>query len=339
MRVLFIAASLSVCFGFAPSSIHPPSCRTAIANETPLFLSSESDDANNPNRRQSRFEGMQRDPTAADIAVIDDMITKLSNAKPYELPNAVSRAIRVVSSPQFFLRIAERADEADDEFEKEKLGALADNLVNTIQAVVSVAEDGLDERAKDVERVVKAASEPESGEFLVPLSKERVDAMRDVVKGLEAEDLNEGFLSTVDSWMNKAHQDGMDGMVEIMQKALQIYAGTAISRARVRLQANVGAALSGEDQAAADANAVAAEKSAPSPAEALLERMLGVDTDDWDEEIRKGTSAEEGVTKDALVGEVQKTMEGVILGLENGSMAQRVQAEYLRELVTRIEAA
>ena len=30
--------------------------------------------------------------------------------------------------------------------------------------------------------------------------------------------------------------------------------------------------------------------------------------------------------------------ETVVLGLENGSMAQRVQAEYLRELVTRVEA-
>jgi len=54
--------------------------------------------------------------------------------------------------------------------------------------------------------VVKAASEPESGEFLVPLSRERVDAMRGVVEELETADLNEGFLSTVDAWMNKAHQ-------------------------------------------------------------------------------------------------------------------------------------
>jgi len=149
---------------------------------------------------------MQREPTAADLTVIDDMITKLSEAKPYELPNAVSRAIRVVSSPQFFLRIAERADEASDPIEKEKLSALAENLVNTIQAVVSMTEESLDERARDVERVVKAASEPESGEFLVPLSKERVDAMRMVMEGLDEADLNEGFLSTVDAWMNKAHQ-------------------------------------------------------------------------------------------------------------------------------------
>lgn len=278
---------------------------------------------------------MQREPTAADLAVIDDMITKLSNAKPYELPNAVSRAIRVVSSPQFFLRIAERADEATDEFEKEKLGAFAENLVNTIQAVVSMTEDSLDERAKDVERVVKAASEPESGEFLVPLSRERVDAMRGVVEELETADLNEGFLSTVDAWMNKAHQDGMDGMVTIMQTALQIYAGTVISRARIQLQANVGAAVAGEDQSAADTAAAKVEGSAAS---ALLEKLLHLSSDDWEDAIREGTKEGGDVSKDSLISEVQKTMEAIILGLENGSMTQRVQAEFLREMVTRIEA-
>lgn len=272
---------------------------------------------------------------------MDDMITKLANAKPYELPNAVSRAIRVVSSPQFFLRIAERADEAeDDSFEKEQMLALADNLVNTIQAVVSMTEDNLDERAKDVERVVKAASEPDSGEFMVPLSGDRVDAMRKEVEALDEADLNEAFLSTVDAWMNKAHQDGMDGMVAIMQKALQIYAGTVISRARIQLQANVGAALTGEDQATAVAAAEEVGDSAPS---ALLEKLLHSNTDEWDAVIRKGIAGgdddgKEAVTKDSLVSEVQKTMEGIILGLENGSMAQRVQAEFLRELVTRIEA-
>merc|ERR1719356_1498567 len=100
----------------------------------------------------------------------------------------------------------------------ERLSALAENLVTTIQAVVSMTEESLDERAKDVEKIVKAASEPESGEFLVPLSPERIAAMREEVEALDERDLNEAFLSTIDSWMNKAHQDGMDGMVEIMQK-------------------------------------------------------------------------------------------------------------------------
>ena len=135
----------------------------------------------------------------------------------------------------------------------------------------------------------------------------------------------------------KQPKDGMDGMVTIMQKALQIYAGTVISRARIQLQANVGAALSGEGQVAAD-DAAAGLASTDSAASALFEKLLHVDTDNWDMEIRKGIDME-GVTKESLVGEVQKTMEGVILGLENGSMGQRVQAEFLRELVTRIEAS
>ena len=134
---------------------------------------------------------------------------------------------------------------------------------------------------------------------------------------------------------NEHIKDGMDGMVTIMQKALQIYAGLQISRARVQLQANVGAAVAGEDQAAADAVA-AEEESNNSAASTLLEKLLSVDTDFWDVEIQNGINEE--VSKEALISEVQKTMEGVILGLENGSMVQRVQAEYLRELVTRIEA-
>ena len=74
----------------------------------------------------------------------------------------------------------------------------------------------------------------------------------------------------------------MDGMVTIMQTALQIYAGTVISRARVRLQANVGAAVSGEDQAAADAVVDAAKKGGSgmkSAASDLLEKLLHIDTD------------------------------------------------------------
>lgn len=126
----------------------------------------------------------------------------------------------------------------------------------------------------------------------------------------------------------------MDGMVTILQKVLQIYAGRVISSARGQLLANVGAAVSGESQATAQ-KAVADEANTNSAAE-LLERMLSVDTDSWNAEVRKGLEGE--CTKEQLVSEIQKTMEGVVLGLENGSMAQRVQAEYLRELLTRVEA-
>jgi len=261
----------------------------------------------------SRIEGNQMEPSAKDIEVMDEMITKLSNAKPYELPNAVRRAFRVISSPRFFMRIAERTDEADDPVEKAKLGSLASNLVSTLEVVVETTEETLDARAKEVEAILKAAAEPESGEFLVPLLPTQVQEMRKTLEGLEPSSLDEGFLSTVDAWMNKSHQDGMDGMVGILQKVLQMYSGVQVLRAREKME----------------------DAGESTPASELFKKLLKVDTELWDVEIRNGTKE---MKCSPLIREIQKTMEGVVLGLENGSMAQRVQAEYLRELVTRAEA-
>lgn len=252
---------------------------------------------------------------------MDEMITKLADAKPYELPNAVRRAFRVVSSPQFFMRIAERNDKATDPVEKEKLAALASNLVATLEVVVETTEETLDERANDVEAILKAAAEPETGDFLVPLLPQQVQGMRKVVEGLEPFSLDEGFLSTVDAFMNKSHQDGMDGMVEILQKCLQQYSGVSILRARKNV----------DDEGDND-------ESSFTEASKLFDKLLGMDTDSWDDEIRSGVASSDDMSTQKLTNEIQKTMESVVLGLENGSMAQRVQAEFLRELVTRVEA-
>jgi len=311
---LEIATGFSV--GISPHH-HSALLQQVVASQTKTILNlAKNDDGEAPRiPKRSQIEGNQVEPTARDLEVMDEMITKLSDAKPYELPNAVRRAFRVISSPKFFMRIAERIDSARDETDKEKLQALASNLVATLEAVVETTEEQLDERAKEVEAVVKAAAEPKTGEFLVPLLPAQVEAMRKTLEGLEPSSLDEGFLSTVDAWMNKSHEDGMDGMVTILQKVLQMYSGVQIVRARERLSEN---------------------KSEPTAAAELLAKLLTMDTDRWDSEIRSATK--EDVKPAALISEIQKTMETVVLGLENGSMAQRVQAEYLRELVTRAEA-
>jgi len=328
--ILALVLSEASAFGIIKSSsVGIPSSSTALAMEGEDFERSPTG--------KSRLDGNQREPSVQDISVMDDMITKMSEAKPYELPNAVSKAIRVVSSPRFFMRIAERVDMTTDETEKEKLSALASNLSTTIEAVVSSAEEKLSDRAKDVENIVKAAAEPDSGEFLVPLSVERVDAMRVALHKIDPADLDETFLSTIDAWMNKSHEDGLDGMVVILQNVLQMYAGESITRARVALQANVGAAIAGEDQQKADKLVADEEAAGPKPAAEFMDKLMGMDTDLWDAEMRNEFGTDGGVSTQSLTGEVQRTMEAVILGLDNGSMAQRVQAEFVKELITRIE--
>lgn len=257
----------------------------------------------------SRFEGNQRLPSAEELSLMDEMIDKLANAAPYELPGAVKRAFRIIRSPPFFLRIAQRTDEAATAEEKEKLAALATNLVSTLEVVVETTEEQLDERATNVEAVVKAAAEPDSGEFLVPLTPERLQAMQSTLKGLEESSLDEGFLATLDSWIVKSHQDGMDLMVGILQKALQMYAGLQIER-------SLGRAAEFKDDDTTE-----------------LFQLLQSDADTWPSLI--------AATSDlpALKKQVQKTMETIVLGLETGSMAQQVQAEYLKELMKRVEDA
>ena len=71
--------------------------------------------------------------------------------------------------------------------------------------VVSTTKGQFDERAKEVEDVLKQASGPSSGEFLAPLSTERGDAMRQALVELDPSKLDESFLSTVDAWIVKSH--------------------------------------------------------------------------------------------------------------------------------------
>ena len=271
-------------------------------------------------KSSSRLAGNSREPTPEELQLMDEMIDKLANAKPYELPNAVRRAFRVISSPPFFLRIATRVDQASTSAaDRDKLSALATNLVSTIEAVVSTTTEQLEERATQVQNVVQAAAEPENGEFLVPLVPSRVQAMRDALRDLDEACLDEGFLSTVDAWMNKSHQDGMDLMVGILQKVLQLYAGTQIGRAQQR----------GSDDIDHGHHT------------ALLEQLLDADADQWDRILLQQQDATTTTTTTLpnLLTVVQRTSETVVLSLEAGSMAQRVQAEYLQELMKRIEVA
>ena len=253
----------------------------------------------------SLIEGNQRNPSDQEKQLMDEMITKLADAKPYELPNAVRRAFRVVSSPQFFLRIAERADTAIDEEEIEKLAALASNLVATLEVVVETTEETLDERAKEVEEVLKAAADLETGEFLVPLLPEQVQRMRVVVENLEPYSLDEGFLSTVDAFMNKSHQDGMDGMVEILQKCLQQYSGVSILRARKNQQQQQQQQQKDKESSSSSSESSTTTTTAASE---LFEKLLKIDTAIWDEEIQKGVSSISDMSTQKLINEIQKTM-------------------------------
>jgi len=318
---LSVALLCSAAYAFSPYTHDVSFHRRAT------FLHSDSS--------KSRLQGNQRLPTPTDIQTMDEMIDRLIDVPAYELPAAVSRAVRVVGSPLFFVRIAERSDEVKDSATKAKFSALADNIVRTLEVVVSTTEEKLDSNSADVEKIIKAAADEETGEFFVPLNFDQIQKMSAAIREIDPYNLDEGFLTTVDSYMDKSRKDGLDGMVVILQKVLQLYAGEMIIKGRAEnLGARVGATVSGLDPD----DVVEEQQSTSSPSSDLLDKILKSDVELWDGLLDSSIGRKDSdVSKPQLLGEVQRTMEAVVLGLENGSMAQRVQAEFMRELLMRIE--
>ena len=96
MKFLLVTAllsSLDLSFGFCtpppaalfPRSSQPNSCAVSVNTVgTALFAAEDGG-----GRQSSRLEGNMRPPTKEELPLMDEMITKLADAKPYELPNAV----------------------------------------------------------------------------------------------------------------------------------------------------------------------------------------------------------------------------------------------------------
>jgi len=256
------------------------------------------------------FAGGSSDETEA-------LLNEMLEAAPYDLPGIVSRSLKLVSTPSFFMAIAARADKAP-EAKKRELDVLAKSVVSCLEVIVQRTEEKVDAKAELLQEVLKAAAE-DDGEFLVPLSSEKWAALRGAMR--EASEaapgaLDESFLSTVNAYMKKCEEDGIAGMVTMLQAVLQTYASIVLA-----VQVEVDTEAEAESAAA------------------LLDKLLASNPAGWaalaKHELAKPDSPC-GSAED-LLNEVQARIESVVLGAGAGTYAQRVQAEFLRELMDRIE--
>lgn len=271
---------------------------------------------------------------------MDNLIYELADCQAFDLPGKVRQeaTLRQVGRPQFFLRIAELCDDASEE-ERNRLTALADNLASTLSVVVESAEEKMDDASDTLQAMVLTCAEPD-GEFLVPLSAERFEALKAAVNArVDAGELGEGVLSTVDAWAKKAESDGIDGMVTILRKVLQLYAARAL-----RFDAAEAAAQLAQMMPEDAAEKIDLSGSAPAlhpdyaAAAELYGAVLEADAENWPDVLRAGLNGDAPVRKRNVLAIVQAQIERVVLLQENGSFGQRVQAEFLRELVQQVEA-
>jgi hypothetical protein len=128
---------------------------------------------------------------------MDEMIDKLAD-KPYDLPNAVQRAFRVIESPIFIMRIAARADENKLTKRNRETTALCGQSVSVGSSRIDNGRYRTSER-RMWRMLLKRRPNRIPGEFMVPLLPERVAAMRSALQAFGRRRSIRSLLNTIDA--------------------------------------------------------------------------------------------------------------------------------------------
>ncbi|CAM9544118.1 unnamed protein product [Chrysoparadoxa australica] len=263
----------------------------------------------NMNRARTRGEPGQNGPSPE---VIDQVIGALRASTVKELGDVVVKNVKVVANPSFFLRLAQLRDEEKVAKERLKLETLGDRVVEVLQAVTKEVESRLDTSSELVQIVLSSCAEKD-GEFLLPLSAERLAGLRQSMQ-LHWDDVDDNFLSTVQAWMKKSNEDGLEGMVVILQKVLQVYAGERILKNKSDLDT----------------------ETSPSSLEVFNE-ILQCDPDQWTAVVTEAIASGRASGAE-LATRAQLAITSVVLDDASGSLGQQIMAEYMRELLTVLQA-
>jgi hypothetical protein len=71
-------------------------------------------------------------------------------------------------------------------------------------------------------------------------------------------------------------------------------------------------------------------------AEGVVNDVVWAEESDWEQLVRDAAAG--GLAEASFMDALQRKMEGTVLGMQSGSYAQRVQAEYLKEVEARAKS-
>lgn len=253
----------------------------------------------------SESEGPMSSLSLNEAAALDDLIDMLLDAKSAQDLSTKVAENALSFDQSFWLRLAARADTAQEDEQKDRLRSLANVVMQILDALVKKTDEQLTDSSEVLQEILIAGAD-ENGQWEVPLSDSKMESMR-LVMDSRADQLDEALLSSCFAFMKKASDDNLDGMVLILQTVLQLYASREL------------------------ASSVSEN---PTEAEQQLIAILSARESKWENLIKE--KAESGdISEESFMEALQKKMESIVLSLSSGSYAQRVQAEYLKELETR----
>eukprot|EP00667_Euglena_gracilis_P013857 EG_transcript_14312 len=252
------------------------------------------------------------EPTAENP--LDPLITQLRQAAFDDLQRLVAENMPRLGPP-FFLRIAELSDRADSLEEKAQLAAFSRLMVKTMETMYAQAEEKATELGSVVLDLLKLCAE-DNGEFLLPLPEAKLAAVRTAIRRRLKKYATDNFVSTIRAYIKKAADDKLEGVVVILQKIFQVYVAELLRGMCVNLK-------EGERCTATMI--------------AVLTALLDADEERWDAELQT-TMFSDTATVDpgAFCILLNEEVGGMLFQLPAGSPLQQVCAEYIQEILERI---
>lgn len=253
-----------------------------------------------PTFRVQSFEDSSK--ALKEAAALDELIDVLLSAKSQQQLAQLVAENMFSFDRKFWMRLANRNDSCTSSEEKQKLQGMANTVMLLIDEMVRQTESQLQDSATILQDILKAAAD-EKGEWYLPLSTDQIGRLRAALEK-HSDHLDEALLSNAFAYIKKCQDDGFDSMARLIQKVLQLYAARML------------------------------RSGASDGVEGALNEVVYADEEQWDPLI--GDLARSGrISEVDFMEAIQRRMEGVVLGLMSGSYAQRVQAEYLKEIEQR----
>jgi hypothetical protein len=112
-----------------------------------------------------------------DMASLDKLIDSMLEANDEQMPVIIGQSVMQLNQ-KFFMRIATRCDSVSDQEAKEKLGDLSVKVMRLLEELVKETTTSMSTSNEILQKIVAAAADPNTGEFMVPLSPKEIQAMR-----------------------------------------------------------------------------------------------------------------------------------------------------------------
>lgn len=300
----------------------------------------------------------------------DLLIAKLRTSSLDQLPSVVAESMQKIDQ-RLFLRMAELADEARDEEEREVIARLASDVANTVQRLIQLADEKLQGDGAKAQALLRIAAS-ETGEFEVPLPPERAAAVRAAIRERGAS-LDDGFVATVKAYMAKADADGEcrprttgTGRARHRPSAKPPFLAMSAAHRSVATQLPHSrrtplpcclpiatlrcSGMDGLLQMLRELLQLYAAEKLMALVEPRLEAgsglgsgmraVLGAPPREWDTVLRATITGDEPVCGPVeLQSALQDQMGEIVLSMPSGSALQALLAEYLNELLERTRAS